>query len=58
MDIVNISNAKEQLSSLIETVNKTHQPIKILCDDGKSAILVGYDDWLTLSTDKTAQEYE
>lgn len=44
MSIINISNARKDLSNLIETVNKNNEPTLIVGKKG-NAVLISEDDW-------------
>ncbi len=47
MRSINITNARKDLYKIVESVNKTHEPIHIT---GKksSAVLIGEDDWKSI----------
>lgn len=44
MSIMNITSARKDLYKIVESVNKTHEPIHITGKSG-SAVLVGEEDW-------------
>lgn len=47
MSSSNVTNARKNLYKMVDSVNETHEPIKIY---GKknSAVLVGEDDWRSI----------
>ncbi len=44
MSSINITNARKDLYKIVESVNKSHEPIHISGKNG-SAVLIGEDDW-------------
>ena len=47
MSSINITNARKDLYKIVESVNKTHQPIYIT-GKNSSAVLVGEEDWRSI----------
>ena len=47
MKSINIENAEKNLYKIIETANKTHEPISIT-GEHSSAVLIGEDDWKSI----------
>ena len=47
MKSINIKNAEKNLYRIIESVNKTHEPVCIT-GEYNSAVLVGEDDWKSI----------
>lgn len=48
MGSITISNARKDLYRIVESVNKTHEPIEITGKKG-NAVLVGEEDWRSIS---------
>jgi prevent-host-death family protein len=44
MSSINITNARKELYKIVESVNKTHEPIYITGKNG-SAVILGEEDW-------------
>ena len=47
MSSINITNARKELYKMVESVNKSHEPIHIT-GKNSSAVLVGEDDWRSI----------
>ena len=47
MSTINITNARKDLYKIVESVNKSHEPIHITGKNG-SAVLVGEEDWRSI----------
>ena len=47
MKSINIKNAENNLYRIIESVNKTHEPVCIT-GEHSSAVLIGEDDWKSI----------
>ena len=47
MSSINITNARKDLYKIVESVNKSHEPIHITGKNG-SAVLVGEEDWRSI----------
>ena len=47
MSTINITNARKYLYKIVESVNKSHEPIHITGKNG-SAVLVGEEDWRSI----------
>ncbi|KLU69392.1 MAG: hypothetical protein RHS_4794 [Robinsoniella sp. RHS] len=45
MAIINVTNARNNLYSLIEDVNASAEPVTIVNNKGKNAVLISEDDW-------------
>ena len=45
MTIINVSNARKNFYQLISDVNTNCEPITIMNDRGKNAVLISEDDW-------------
>lgn len=45
MTIINVTNARNKLYSLIEGVNESAEPVTIVNNKGKNAVLISEDDW-------------
>jgi prevent-host-death family protein len=48
MGSITITNARKDLYRIVESVNKTHEPIEITGKKG-NAVLVGEEDWRSIS---------
>ena len=45
MTVINVTNARQILYKLIEDVNANCEPITIINNKGKNAVLISEDDW-------------
>jgi antitoxin YefM len=45
MSVINITNARQNLYQLISDVNTNCEPITIMNNRGKNAVLISEDDW-------------
>ncbi len=45
MPIINVTNARKKLYKLIADVNESPEPITIVNNSGKNAVLISEDDW-------------
>jgi len=45
MSVINVTNARQSLYRLIEDVNTNCEPIIIINNKGKNAVLISEDDW-------------
>ena len=45
MNTINITNARQNLFQLVADVNVGFNPITIVNNKGKNAVLIGEDDW-------------
>lgn len=45
MGVINITNARKNLYSLVETVNLNSEGMTIVNNKGKNAVLIGEDDY-------------
>ncbi len=48
MGSINITNARKNLFRIVESVNRTHEPIEITGKNG-NAVIVGEEDWRSIS---------
>jgi len=48
MTIVNATNARKELYTLIARVNESSEPITIVNNKGKSAVLLSESDWQSI----------
>lgn len=48
MTVINATNARKSLYKLIAEVNESPEPITIVHNNGKNAVLVSEDDWLSI----------
>ncbi len=47
MSSINITNARKNLYTMVESVNRTHEPVEIIGKNG-SAVLIGEADWRSI----------
>ena len=47
MSSINITNARKDLYKIVDSVNKTHEPIHIT-GKNSSAVLIGEEDWRSI----------
>jgi len=47
MSTINITNARKDLYKIVDSVNKSHEPIHITGKNG-SAVLIGEEDWRSI----------
>lgn len=47
MSSINITNARKNLYTMVEAVNRTHEPVEIIGKNG-SAVLIGEADWRSI----------
>jgi prevent-host-death family protein len=47
MSTINITNARKDLYKIVESVNKSHEPIHITGKNG-TAVLIGEEDWRSI----------
>ncbi len=45
MPVINATNARKKLYKLIADVNESPEPITIVNNNGKNAVLISEDDW-------------
>ena len=45
MNTINITNARQSLYKLVSDVNLGYNPITIINNKGKNAVLISEDDW-------------
>lgn len=45
MTVINVTNARKNLYKLISDVNINAEPITIINNNGKNAVLISEDDW-------------
>ncbi len=45
MNVINVTNARQSLYQLISDVNVNNEPITIINNKGKNAVLISEDDW-------------
>lgn len=45
MSTINITNARQNLFKLVSDVNVVFNPIKIVNNKGKNAVLISEDEW-------------
>ncbi len=48
MSTINITKAKQDLFQLVEDVNALFNPITIVNDKGKNAVLISEDEWKSI----------
>ncbi|MDO4289371.1 MAG: type II toxin-antitoxin system Phd/YefM family antitoxin [Eubacterium sp.] len=45
MRVINVSNARKNLYNLVNEVNEYSDPVTIVSNKGKNAVLISEDDW-------------
>ena len=48
MNTINITDAKQNLFQIVTEVNAGFNPIKIVNDKGKNAVLISEDEWKSI----------
>ena len=48
MTSINITKARAKLNQIVSEVNEYSQPITIINNRGKNAVLIGEEDWKTI----------
>lgn len=48
MTVINITNARQNLYKLISDVNSGAEPVTIINNKGKNAVMISEDDWRSI----------